>query len=233
VTAWRLRVHQSLPSTSDTCIREAQSGEPEGLAVLALEQSAGRGSRGRSWLSPAGGLYLSVLLRPTEPAGLAGLWSLLAAVALREALADPEITLKWPNDLMLGAGKLAGILLDSSGAGPRLEWLVIGFGANLAVAPEITGRTTASLGPTGPEAVARALFARLDHWRGVGLSAARDAWLSATCPIGTPIRLSRPNIAGAFVGLSDDGALQLRAADGIISIASGEIATQRAPNGAA
>ena len=84
---WRLQTHEVLASTSDFCRERAAAGEPEGFAALARRQTQGRGSRGREWESPVGNLFLSVLLRPAERARDAGQWSLLAGVALAEALA--------------------------------------------------------------------------------------------------------------------------------------------------
>ncbi len=220
---WRLQVHPRLPSTSDVCIRAAEAGEPAGLAVLALEQTGGRGTSGRTWRSPPGNLYFSVLLRPTTPVSSMGLWSLLAAVALRNALGPGAIILKWPNDLMLGDGKLAGILLDSVGDSAALQWLVIGFGANLAIAPDVENRRIAALGSLEPEAVARAVMAQLDIWTELGLPAARAAWLQATYPLGTSLRVTRPETEGYFRGLSDDGALLLERADGVQRIFNGEV----------
>jgi BirA family biotin operon repressor/biotin-[acetyl-CoA-carboxylase] ligase len=207
------------------CIEAAAAGEPEGLAVLAREQTVGRGTRGRTWSSPVGNLYLSVLLRPTEPASSAGLWSLLAAVALREALGAGPIVLKWPNDLMLGEGKLAGILLESGAEGASLNWLVIGFGANLAVAPAVPYRSIAALHGGDVEATARAVLAQLDDWRAKGLQAARRAWLKASYPIGTFLRLARPDIEGAYQGISEEGALLLARPDGLARVFSGEVVT--------
>jgi BirA family transcriptional regulator, biotin operon repressor / biotin---[acetyl-CoA-carboxylase] ligase len=116
---WRLRVHEVLPSTSDLCRSLAADGEPAGLAVLARRQTRGRGSRGRDWESPPGNLFLSVLLRPAGRARDAAQWSLLAGVALGEAFAAylPDasmLRLKWPNDVLVGGKKIAGILVDSS-----------------------------------------------------------------------------------------------------------------------
>ena len=143
------------------------------MCALALRQAAGRGSRGRDWQSAEGNLHLSVLLRPVGAARRAGQWSLLAAVALADALAPllPEpglLTLKWPNDVRLGGRKLAGVLLDSAAdSGGALAWLVIGFGVNLAVAPRLSGVEAAALAeavrPPAPEALRAAAARRARH----------------------------------------------------------------------
>src|SRR5262249_44954066 len=160
----------TLPSTSELCRALAEASEPEGAAALARRQTHGRGSRGRRWQAPPGNLSISVLLRPREPARDAGQWSLLASVALAEALStvvpDPtRLTLKWPNDLLLDGRKLAGILVDSAAdADARLAWLVIGIGVNLAAKPELPGRPAACIADVAPapapEEVAKVLLAR-------------------------------------------------------------------------
>ena len=236
---WRLAIHASLPSTSDFCRERAAAGEPEGLAVLALRQTKGRGSRGRSWSSAPGSLSLSVLLRPVAPAGAAGEWALLAGVAMADGLARflPDasgLALKWPNDILLHGRKLAGILIDSSaGEGGRLDWLVIGFGANLAKAPQLLERAAAALAEAGrappPELAARSVLDRLDHWRGVrlreGFAAVRAAWLRRSQPMGSRLRLRlHEGVAdGCFAGLSEEGALLLQTAAGVRAYATGEV----------
>ncbi len=236
--SWRLVCYQTLESTSDLCIRLAGAGEPAGLAVLALRQTAGRGSRGRGWCAPEGNLNLSVLLRPDLGAAEAGGLALLAALALAEALSAMcpglTLTLKWPNDLLLSGRKLAGILLDAaSGPDGRIDWVVIGFGANLARAPEIPGRAPSCLAEAGftlaPEALAPALLARLDHWLGInaadGFAPVRDAWLGLAHPPGTPIRLAQGGSVaeGRFCGLASDGALLMATDAGLRRFAAGEV----------
>ena len=232
---WRMLVHDQLPSTAD-CLREmAEAGEPERLAILALRQTAGRGTRGRAWDSPPGNLHLSILLRPQAPAREVPQWSLLAAVALHTALApqSPALTLKWPNDLLLAGAKCAGILSEATlrpdGA---LDWLALGIGVNLASAPELPGRPTAALPPPAlaPEAAAAAILAALDHWRAIqaasGFAPIRAAWLAAAHPIGTPLTVTTPNggpLCGTFGGLDPSGALRLRTALGMETVAAGEI----------
>lgn len=236
---WRLAIHASLPSTSDHLVALAGRGEPEGLAVLARQQTKGRGSRGRDWASPVGNLCLSVLLRPGGEAAESGRWALLAGLALHDALAAflPEpaaLQLKWPNDVLLHGRKLAGILIDSaSDRRERLAWLVIGFGANLAARPDLVDRPTGCLAeettPPPPEQVARLLLNRLAVWRQAralsGFAAIRDAWLARAHPIGVrlAVRFEGSAAEGGFAGLDEDGSLLLLTADGVRKVRTGEV----------
>jgi BirA family biotin operon repressor/biotin-[acetyl-CoA-carboxylase] ligase len=189
--AWRLEKYEELASTSDFCAERAKAGEPEGLAVFAAQQSAGRGSRGRTWLSPPGNVALSVLLRPETAAALtrhgresghprlslsssdSSIIPLLAGVAVADALktfCPPNITpmLKWPNDILLNGQKCAGLLIDATQSQSRIDWLVIGIGINVAYAPEVSGRATTCLTAHGAEtpalAVAQAVLDHLSAW---------------------------------------------------------------------
>lgn len=229
---WRLRIEAELPSTSDLLIRLAAAGEPAGLALLARRQSAGRGREGRAWASPAGNLHLSVLLRPRTPAREAAIWALFGAVTLAEALAphlpDPAaLRLKWPNDLLLGGGKLGGVLCESAAdAEGRLEWLVIGLGANLAVAPELPGRATARLPrPVPAETVAAGVLEAMRAWLGRPASAILAAWMARGPARGSPLTLrdGSGERTGRYAGLAPDGALLLETASGLARFGSGEL----------
>lgn len=237
---WRLTVYPSLPSTSALCCARAADGEPEGFAVLALQQTEGRGSRGRTWSSPPGSLSLSVILRPDMPAAQAGQWALLAGVAMAEGLGGflpgaSALALKWPNDVMLHGKKLGGILVESAaGEWGRIEWLVIGFGANLAQAPVLPDRpAVAALADAGatptPDAAAAAILDRLGHWRDTrleaGFGAVRAAWLQFTQAIGSRLhlRLRHGGVQGQFAGLTDDGGLLLQTTEGVRAYATGEV----------
>lgn len=232
----------SLPSTSDACVERARAGAPDGLAILAESQTAGRGSRGRAWACPPGNLYLSLLIRPRnrEEASGAGQWALLAGIALIEALrpfdvAPGHITLKWPNDVLRDGAKLAGVLVDAAlRPDGRADWLVIGVGANIACAPVVEGRAIAALVPragTAPaaEAVARAFLARIEAWRGVlaeaGFAPVRGAWLAAAHPLGTPVRVQAGSRirAGVFAGLSPLGELLLSEDGRLSAISTGDV----------
>jgi BirA family biotin operon repressor/biotin-[acetyl-CoA-carboxylase] ligase len=225
-----LQIHDELPSTSDACIAAAKAGAPDGLALLARRQTAGRGSHGRSWASLPGNLSLSVLIRGPIPAASAGHWSLLAGLATLRALAPyappDSLQLKWPNDVNLHGAKLAGILIDSA-AGPdaTLDWLVIGIGANLAQAPHLAGRPTACLASAPPpEVVAAALLTHIMALRSTleqdGHGAIRAAWLAHAHPLGTTLLAGGRR--GRFAGLSPSGSLLLD--DGAIhTIGAGDI----------
>jgi BirA family transcriptional regulator, biotin operon repressor / biotin---[acetyl-CoA-carboxylase] ligase len=200
----------------------AAGGAEEGVWLRADRQTAGRGRQGRAWTSPPGNFYGSTLvrLRPTDPPPAS--LSLVAGVALHEAagaylLEADRLRLKWPNDLLLGGAKLAGILLE------RIEAaVVVGIGVNLAGAPDLADRSTASIGDgvnAGEfgQTLADAFARWLGRWRGEGLSAVRDAWLARAHPLGTALRLHDGDgaaVEGLFDGLAADGALRLRLADG-------------------
>jgi BirA family biotin operon repressor/biotin-[acetyl-CoA-carboxylase] ligase len=240
---WRLRVEAELPSTSDLLLRLAAAGEPQGLAVLARRQSAGRGRDGRRWESPEGNLCVSLLLRPDAPAVEAPRWALVGGVALAEALSlflpDPEaIRLKWPNDLLLGGAKLAGMLCEGSARDGRIEWVVLGLGANLAVAPALGDRATtciaahaaASAAAPEPEAVAVALIRAVEGWRrrlaAEGIAPLLQAWQRRGPLPGArlTVRTGAGETTGLYRGLDRDGALLLQTPGGTRRFATGELA---------
>ena len=230
---WRLRHYESLASTSDLCVSLAQAGEPARLAVTAARQTHARGSRGRTWQTLPGNLALSVLLRPAGRAADAGQWALLAAVALAEALEQvaPAVTLhvKWPNDVVLAGAKVGGILIDTAlGGTGRLDWLVLGFGANLAAAPDLPGRQ-AGMVPAAAGPAASALLDRLDHWDRIrllhGFAPVRRAWLDRGPTPGTQmrVRLGNADLGGTFAGLGDDGGLLLQSGGRVHALPTGEV----------
>jgi BirA family biotin operon repressor/biotin-[acetyl-CoA-carboxylase] ligase len=217
-------------STNADLLAEARSGAPEGTWLRADAQNGGRGRAGRSWLSPPGNLYASTIVRlhpgEPEPATLA----LVAAVALEEvasAYAGAGLfQLKWPNDLMAGPAKLAGILLERAD-----DAVVIGFGVNLAHHPEGLERPTASLAGLGLAApdpdsflldLAEALARWIARWRGGGLAPVRTRWLERAHPVGSALTANGEE--GLFEGLDAEGALLLRRADGSVeTIRAGDV----------
>lgn len=236
--AWRLETYDALDSTSDTCILRAKAGEPEGLAVLALRQTSGRGSRGRQWQSPPGNLNLSVILRPELRAADSSVFPLAAGIAVADAVsaflpANVSPMLKWPNDVLLGGAKLAGILIDAAPRAELLDWLVIGIGINLLHAPEIPGRLTTTLAehgsPAAPLDAAQMVLNHLAFWLDdldtSGIAPILGAWQQRAHPIGTEIQVRGGNetMSGSFAGLSPTGELLLRVENRIERFQTGEI----------
>ena len=140
-------VFRTLPSTLDAIHDLGARGAPAGAVVVAEEQTAGRGRDGRTWRSPAGGVWLAMLVRP--PAPVFGALSLRVGLVLAdvvdELLGAPRVQLKWPNDVLLDGRKLAGILCEGRWQGDALQWLAVGVGVNVAneIPPELAGRAIA------------------------------------------------------------------------------------------
>jgi len=208
-------------STMDALHELAQAGAAAGTAVLAEEQGAGRGSRGRAWSSPRGGLWLSVLARPAS-AGLEVL-SLRAGLAVAELLdrlgAAGRVELKWPNDLMLDDRKVGGILCEARWQGGTLAWVVVGLGLNVTNAPppELAGTAThlasvlPSLTPTGLAQPVVAVLRAVDAAAGPLTEVERARFAARDWLRGRPV--SAPE-AGTAAGIAADGALLVRRADG-------------------
>ncbi len=203
----------------------AADGAEAGTVVVAGEQTGGRGSRGRGWRSPPGGLWLSALFRPRVATGveLFGLRIGLAVADAVEALGpDVSVLIKWPNDLMVGDRKLGGILCEARWQGESLAWVVAGVGINVAnpIPDELAGVATALAerlpGVTPellePEVAARlrALDAGSERLGPAELAGLRHRdWLH-----GRRLRAPAP---GTGAGISDDGALLVRADSGAIA----------------
>jgi BirA family biotin operon repressor/biotin-[acetyl-CoA-carboxylase] ligase len=195
-----------------------------------MEQEAGRGRQGRQWVSETGNFFGSTIVElvPGDPAPPS--LSLAAGLALIEAIdaAVPgqALMLKWPNDLMLGNSKLAGILLERSG-----DRVVAGFGVNLASAPRLTDRDAAALNRAlSPQAFAPLLagsFARrVSLWRGTDPETFARAWLARAHPVGTRLSVhsgADEKLTGTFDGIEPDGALRIRRHGGVEVIRAGDV----------
>lgn len=230
---YRLAFHEELDSTNAEAMRLAASGDPGGLWVRAGSQQAGRGRAGRGWTSWPGNLYASLLLRPGVPLATASQLSLLAGVAVHDAVAalargagaSPGLCLKWPNDLLAGGAKLGGILLESASSAGQEPAVVLGIGLNLAHAPVDLGRPAACLAALGIEAapakamtiLAQSMAAWVGRWdKGRAFPAVRQAWLDRAQPSGAAIsvRQGESLISGRFLGIDEAGALLLQTESG-------------------
>ncbi len=229
-SGWRLEALASVGSTNDVAREAAEAGAAGGLVIWTGVQRAGRGRLGHGWESPAGNLYCSVLVRPAVPAPRLGEATFVAAVALADTLADrpglPPITLKWPNDVLVGGAKIAGILLEGGGAMlDQPGWVAIGTGVNVASHPDRADYATTSLAAAldDPPGVADLLTAyvatldrRLEAWQSQGFPPIRSAWLRRAAHLGDRItaRLPSETLTGRFQGLDGDGHLLLALDDG-------------------
>ncbi|HWT80835.1 MAG TPA: biotin--[acetyl-CoA-carboxylase] ligase [Candidatus Methylomirabilis sp.] len=221
-----LQVVAEIGSTNDAVMEAARAGEPEGFAILADRQTAGRGRRGRSWVSPAGvGVYTSVLLRPQQLPARIPLLTLVGGLAVAEAIqeiARVAARLKWPNDVLVEGRKIAGVLTEMASTDGEVGPVVIGMGINVNHGPQdfpaellpvatslalVTGKTL----PRGK--VAAAVFNALDGWYQVFREGDDAAILTAgrerSAILGRPVDLhtGEGHWQGIAVDLDSDGAL--------------------------
>jgi len=235
----RLVAHDVLGSTNAEALNLARHGERGPLWVTADRQSAGRGRRGRAWVSEPGNLYASLLLTASVPAGHRPELSFVAALAVHDAVAavaahvGPLLAIKWPNDLLLAAAKFAGILLEGESGGTGA--LVVGIGVNCANHPGDTEYPATDLAAAGAPVSPATLFAalsdkileRIAQWNaGEGFSATRADWLARAAGIGETVRvrLADREIVGRFEALDPAGGLVLRLPDGAATtIAAGDV----------
>ncbi len=217
-----------IDSTNSEAMRRVTSGETGPLWIRAEAQSRGRGRSGRSWTSEPGNLYATLLFAPGCARSEAHQLSLLTGVAVHDAIgamAGADITglrLKWPNDVLIGMGKVSGILAESTVAASGELLAVVGVGINLAHAPADAGRGTTCLAEHGISADPTTALEQLDkamrHWlgtwdRGHGFAAIRGAWLGRAGSIGEmlAINAAEGRIEGRFAGLDADGSLLIEA----------------------
>ena len=216
------------------------AGERGPLWIVADSQSSGRGRRGRHWQSPAGNLAATGLYHWPGPLAQSAQLGFAAALAVVQTLApwvqEPQsLSIKWPNDVLLGGAKIAGILLESGPCAPSGHWLAVGIGINIAQAPEDLPYPATALADhlaakgivPSVEPILDHLITAFEHWRtGLleeGFAPLRRAWLARAHGLGQPLRTSAGQ-AGVFADLSSSGALVLRQADGqSIEISAGEI----------
>ncbi|MGH9348958.1 MAG: biotin--[acetyl-CoA-carboxylase] ligase [Vicinamibacterales bacterium] len=231
--------YAEVPSTSDLAAACAERGAREGSIVMADAQTAGRGRQRRSWSSPPGaGLYVSVVLRPDPRA--VPLLTMAAGVAIADGIGAATgflTALKWPNDVVVGPRKVAGILAETGASPDGVPHVVLGFGVNVRVAaypPEVAARATSlerELGRVVDRGVVlaecmAALAARYDDLRRDRSRAIVDAWRAYARPL-----LSRPVEwdgrdgvhRGVAENVDDSGALIVRTSEGTVRVISGEV----------
>jgi len=222
-------VLDEIDSTNAEARRRAEAGEAGPVWIVGLRQTAGRGRRGRAWETGAGNLAATLLFNTDKPPAEAAQVSFVAALAVADLLAAyvPAhlVSLKWPNDPLLGGLKVSGILVESGTRPTGGLWIAVGVGVNLARKPidserPATALTTYLVTPPSPvEAteVLAAAFARWeDVWLRLGFPAIADAWTARAHGLGEPCvaRLGAETLEGIAEGLDGDGALRLRLADG-------------------
>jgi BirA family transcriptional regulator, biotin operon repressor / biotin---[acetyl-CoA-carboxylase] ligase len=238
---YRLIAFDSIGSTNDEAKRLARSGAAAGTVIWALEQTAGRGRRGRGWISPRGNLYLSFILRPDCPAGSAAQLGFVAALAVGAAVRAliprvERLAYKWPNDVLVNGRKIAGVLLESEILGTEKPgFVVVGVGVNLTASPQGTEFPATSIKEEGldavpPEAMLEEFTDRFQSWfatwRKDGFAPVRAAWLAAAATArGEPIRVRLDALAlgGRFLDIDYDGNLLLDCAGECRRVPAGEL----------
>jgi BirA family biotin operon repressor/biotin-[acetyl-CoA-carboxylase] ligase len=229
---WTLVALESVGSTNDEAMHLAEAGAPEGTVVWSREQTGGRGRRGRHWASPIGNLYTSTILRPACSAPRAAELGFAAALAVADIVpVGREVRLKWPNDVLVDGGKVAGILPESAiGQRAEVERVVMGIGINVGFAPQLADMRYpgAALGGSVEEALEKltaSLARRLAQWRQEGFATIRAAWLAKAGPLGleVDVKLGEELVRGRFAGMDREGALLLDTPAGPRKIVAGEL----------
>lgn len=227
---YRLFAFDEIDSTNDEALRRLRAGGQHGDVVWAERQTAGRGRRGRAWISPAGNLHVSIVTRlPSERDS--GQIAFVAALGLGAAIDEvapdlKDMRYKWPNDVLLGGKKVGGILIETDRNREGERCAVVGFGLNLTHAPDDTVYSATSLRSAGSgDIAATALLSPLcrgfdgwyRRWAAEGFGPVREAWLDRAAGIGTEIeaRLPAETLSGVFRGIDQTGALVLARDDGV------------------
>ena len=245
-----LHYEESLPSTNARAYELANEGAFHGEVVLTEQQTAGKGRRGRTWVSPPGkNLYFSAILRPELPPQRAPELTLVAAVALCETLreAGAKATIKWPNDVQIDGKKVAGILTELSADTERVHFVILGIGVNLNAQPsdfppelaELATSVEICRGQPVPRALfAAALWTRLEQWLDAhadeGFGPVREAWKAMASTLGQDVlvRGEQRELRGIAEDLDDSGALLLRTPDGKLErVLAGDVEQVRSRKG--
>jgi len=227
-------------STNEDARVLARAGAEEGTVVLASRQTAGRGRLGRTWESPDGGAYFSAVLRPSVPPAEIASLALAVALGIAEGLeslgATP--TLKWPNDVLLGGGKVAGVLLEMTAEADRVDWVVVGVGVNVRRPADQDEREPApgaaylrdSVDARVPEVVAALLdgvASAYTRWTASGFAALRGGYESRLALRDVAVRVSGLDgvvrAEGMARGVDADGRLLVESEQGMVPVVAGEV----------
>jgi len=239
VDAASILLLEQTDSTNAEARRRAEAGETGPLWIVARHQSAGRGRRGREWVSETGNLYATLLTTTTRAPAEAAQITFVAALAVADLLdtfvPPPLVTIKWPNDVMIEAEKASGILVESGPHEAGGLWLAVGIGVNLAQAPSGTERPATAMGAhlkgdvlyappieAAAEILAEAFAVWTQRWDSLGFQPILDAWIARIRGLDGPCtaRLGHETLTGMAEGVEADGALRLRLADGSLRLIS-------------
>ena len=237
-----VQAYDTVESTNNLVKRALEEGIPEGLVIRAACQTGGYGRQGRTWSSPRGGLYQSMLLRPAADPDILPTLGLVAALAVREALArfGCASQVKWPNDVVCEAGKLAGISFESHAKG-----VCVGIGVNVvptaeaaamgsSYAPAFVQREAEAADPDAPipapdevgDALLDAFEARYRTWLSKGFAPFLDEYAGCLSLMGCGVRIEVMGRGavheGTVVGIDPVGRLLLETGEGVIAVVSGE-----------
>jgi BirA family transcriptional regulator, biotin operon repressor / biotin---[acetyl-CoA-carboxylase] ligase len=234
---FRLTTLATTASTQDVVRTAARGGAEPGYSCVADAQSSGRGRQGRRWTTPGGSALLCSVLVRIHPSRLSGV-PIAAGLAARAAIAATSgcsPRLKWPNDLLTGQGKLAGVLCEVEPAAPGTSAaVVIGLGVNLRVGAFPAGVPGASLHRLVAEppacavlfaAYLRELAVRLDALQRAGTAVLRDEWLAHAAGIGETVTAhsTAGDVTGTAEGIDDDGALLIATDGGVVRVLAGDV----------
>ncbi len=227
-------------STMDEAFRHGLEGAAAGTLICAETQLKGRGRLGRSWVSPKGkGIYGSLILRPSLGPNDVAKLTLLAGVALCEAVRSSTkvaAQIKWPNDLLVGKKKLAGILTELNAEMERVKFVVIGFGVNVNTPESQLPQGSTSLKIESGQALSRVEFLKevlrsFERWNGIlgqeGFSSVLKRWKELSITLGRRVRITDPSsvVEGEAQDIDDDGGLLIRQDTGlIVKKMAGEVA---------
>jgi len=232
---FEIEYHDQIGSTNDRARELATEGATD-VVVVADEQTGGRGRLERAWSAPSGGVWLTVVNRPTVPPARAPLFTLAAAVATTEAAraVGVDAAIKWPNDVIVprdGQGheydKLAGILTEMEGETDRIEWLIVGIGCNVNIdlgkLPEGATSVEAEVGTVDRRAFVQALLERFEQYR-TDLDSVTGGWLEHTATIGQRVRveIGEQTVVGDAVDITEMGALVVETEDGTQTVSAGD-----------